>query len=475
MRWKIMLLLSLTLAAALSFPIRAGEQADRAVTAVKELIAAGKAPQDAVLTLVAKQGNIDNFWGNDFALKKAWEEQTGIMLDAAVMPQLPVLEYLRAGNALDLTVARQREYPDLFVEGLIADLTPFVAGYGLRLDANQEDGFFAPASQTEFDGRVVAIPADGDIAVLYLRKDLMADPDNRKRFKRIYHREPAPPVTWDQYQELIAFFHNPEKGFYGTCEQRDQQTGWMFWMPRYASQHQLLFDDDMRPLINARAGIAATESYLKTIPYSPPRILEKGNHYNYTLPIYRRGEAFAHIITMALAKMLNLNSSPVKDKFMCALMPGIKKGGRLVRRTSFIYGNNLVVSRSSKQKELAFLYAMWLSDPDISARSISVTTGIADPYRFNHLRDPQVRSIYTAQALESLSQHVGIAVPAGTGLPGDAEYIGALNKNLWAASKGEITAKQAMDKVATEWEAITDKHGREKQKGYWRAFQQKFP
>ena len=464
----------------LVFPtcILAAEQADRAVSAVNKLVESGQVAKNTVLKLLAKQGNIDNFWGKDFELKNEWERRTGILIDATVVPQLPVLELMRTQKDFDLTVARQREYPDLFEEDLIVDLTAFVHKYGFHLDDNPVDGFFLPKSQTEFDGRVVAVPADGDIAIMYLRQDLMDNSENQARFKKKFHRDLKPPSTWDQYQDLIEFFHDPERGFYGTCEQRDPQTGWMFWMPRYASQaspNQFLFDENMRPLINTNAGVLATKSYLKTIPFSPPYILKEGNHYNYTVPIYRQGAAFAHIITMALAKILNLGSSPVKDKFMCSLMPGTVVGDKLIRRTSFIYGNNLVIARSSPQKELAFLFAMWISDPQISTRCITVTSGIADPYRFNHLKDPQVRSIYSKQALESLEQHLKIAVPAGTGLPGDHEYIAALNKYLWAAAKGELTAQEAMDQTAGQWDQITEKHGRDKQIAYWRAFRKKFP
>lgn len=458
--------------------LMAGQQADRAISAVQKLVDSGQADKNTVLKLIAKQGNIDNFWGKDFELKNEWERRTGITIDATVMPQLPVLELMRANKDFDLTVARQREYPDLFVEGLIVDLTDFLNKYGFQFDAAPVDGYFLPKSQTDFDSRVVAVPADGDIAIMYLRRDLMENAENRIKFRKKFHRDLKPPVTWAEYQDLIEFFHDPGRGFYGTCEQRDPQTGWMFWMPRYASQaspNQFLFDESMRPLINTTAGVLATNSYLKTIPFSPPHILEEGNHYNYTLPIYQQGEAFAHILTMALAKILNLASSPVKNKFICTLMPGTVVGDKLIRRTSFIYGNNLVVSSASRHKEVAFLFAMWISDPEISVRSITVTSGIADPFRFNHLRDPQVRSIYSQQALESLEQHVKIAVPAGTGLPGDYEYIAALNKYLWAAAKGELTAQEAMDKTAGQWDKITDKFGRQKQINYWRAFRKKFP
>jgi multiple sugar transport system substrate-binding protein len=118
---------------------------------------------------------------------------------------------------------------------------------------------------------------------------------------------------------------------------------------------------------------------------------------------------------------------------------------------------------------------MWLTDPDVSTRSILVVSGFADPYRYNHLRDERARVIYTPQALDSLAEQLKNVVPAGTGLPGDAEYIDALSRNLWLAAAGTLSASEAMRTTAEQWEKITESYGREKQKGYWRVFREKFP
>jgi len=456
----------------------AGEQAEQAIAAAKKLVETGKIADGTIIKLLVKQGNINNFWGDNFEIKMEWEERTGILIDARIMPQRALLEYIKENRDIDITVARQREYPDLYIGNYIADLTPFVKQYKFVFDDNPVNGYISPKVQTEFDNKVVAIPADGDITVLYLRKDLMDDSAHKEKFKKKYNRELTTPETWNEYQDLVEFFHNYRDGFYGSCEQRDPLTGWMFWMPRYACRanpNQYLFDENMHPLIDSFAGVAATESYLATIPFSPPDVLKEGNDYNYTMPFFKKGNGFSCIITLAGAKIFNLKSSAVKGKFTCVPIPGAIIDNRLVRRPSFIYGNNLVIVNTSKQKDLAFLFAVWLSDPDISTRSVLVTNGIADPYRMNHITDKRVWSIYTKQVLDTLEQQITSTIPAGTGLPGDTEYIQALNKNLLLAGKGELTAKEAMEQTAQEWETITEKYGREKQIRYWRSFIKKFP
>jgi multiple sugar transport system substrate-binding protein len=152
-------------------------------------------------------------------------------------------------------------------------------------------------------------------------------------------------------------------------------------------------------------------------------------------------------------------------------MPGYIQQGKMQRSTAFIYGNNLVIPSSGSQPELAFLYAMWLTDPDNSLRSVTAN-GIADPYRHHHLRDEQVRALYTPQALDVMRDELRIVRPGGTGLPGDAEYMAALSNQLWQAAAGRITPREAMARTSREWDTITDRFGRAAQIAHWRALQQ---
>jgi len=459
-------------------PTEGAEQAEQAVKAIKKLIADGQVPPDAILKIVVKQGNINNYWGNDQELKREWESQTGIRLDASVRPQLADLQFFQERDDFDITVARNRSYADLWTQGLIEDLTPLMEKYGPSAGAAGWDGYILPRLQAWYNNRLVAIPADSDIALLYLRNDLLSDQKQQQKYLQRFHRKLEIPQTWEEYQRQVEFFHSAEDGFFGNCEQREELTAWMLWMPRYASQadpNQYLFDQQMHPQINSPAGIAATENYLATIPFAPPEILKIGKNYSYSLPIFLRGNCYSYILTPAGAKLFHLDNSAVKGKFITTPLPGTRVNGKLIRRSTFIYGNNLVISAKSHQKELAYLYLLWLSDPDISARSVAVQKGFADPYRFNHLQDPKVIASYTKQALQALADSIPMTVPAGTGLPGDSEYLAALDRNLLRAGRKEISAAQAMQETTLEWEKITERFGRDKQLNYWKIFRQQFP
>ena len=459
-------------------PAWAGVQAERAVAAVAQLRVAGDIPAGTTLTLTVKQGNLASFVGANGALKAAWVAQTGVPVDVKVMPQLDSQAFIRADPDVDLTIARTHEYADLVDAGLIEDLTPWFSRFGFTRVDDPAAGFMLAPQQTRFGDAVVAIPADGDVAVLYLRADLLDDPVHRQRFAARFGRPLAVPETWAEYTDLVTYFHRPADGFYGALEPREPLTGWMYWMLRYASRgrpNQWLFDDAMRPLIDSPAGIAATRDYLATVAASPPDILAAGNDYSYTLPLFLQGKGFATIITLAAAKLINQPHSPVRGKAIAVPMPGNRIGGTLVRRGALIYGNNLVVPRRAPNKALAFLFAMWLTDPDNSRHSVGVRGGFADPYRLTHFDDPRIREVYSPAMLDVVREGLPETVPAGIGVPGDAAYLAALSTQLWQAAAGKISAAQAMRRTAQAWETITESHGRESQIAHWRRHRRLYP
>jgi len=452
-------------------------QAERALTSVSQLIASGEVSQNSVLRLGFKQGNINAYLGNNLELQKEWEQKTGIVLETWIIPQKPIQQVIASTTDIDLTVARNHEFPELIPLGLIEDLTPLFAEFGFTLDDDLETGYIRPDLQAYLGDRIAAVPADGDPVILYLRRDLMEDPKEQAAFRKATGRDLAPPETWQEYEELVRFFHRPDQGLYGVVEERDPEGAWMFWLPRYLSMakpYQPLFDADMRPQLDSPQGIAATESYLAAVRYSPPGITDAGSNYSYTLPYYMQGKAFAVMSTIAAAKLLNGDKSPIRDRILAAALPGTRIDGELVRRNTIIYGNNLVIPKGATNRKLAFLYAMWITSPEISSRSVGVRGGFTDPYRWHHLRDPRIRKIYTPQALEVFAEAWPYTLPPGTGIPGDSEYLDVLNANLTAAARGELTAGEAMRRTSDAWEQITDRLGREQQARHWKAFQSNF-
>lgn len=454
-------------------------QAERAIIAVKALQAKGEIRPGAILRLRVKQGNLAAFLGQDFEIQREWERLTGIPIDANLMPQADSREFIARSQQVDLTIARTHEFPDLFHDGLIEDLTPLAERFGFRLDDAPPTGYFLLAQQAYLGKRLVAIPADADVPLLYVRRDLLEDAGNRERFRARYGYQLAAPRSWDEYRDQIAFFDRAREGFFGSLEQRERDTAWMFWIQRYVSMSPTprLFGERMRPLIDSPAGIAATENYMATVAYSPPAVLDEGKDYSYTLPFFANGKGYATIITPAGAKVFGMATSPVREQFLTVPLPGAtsKDKGKLLRREVLIYGNNLVIPRRAENKTLAFLFAMWLSDPSVSTRSVGVPGGFTDPYRYHHLDDARIEGVYSSGALKAIRESLPNVLPAGTGVPGNAEYLAALNQELWRAAAGRQTAREAMKRAAQAWEEITERRGRTAQQELYRSFTDPYP
>ena len=471
--------LATIVAACLVVPVQswAGAQADKALAAVRAMVTSGEVKRDARIKVAFKPGNINALLGPDLELQKEWEERTGILVNARVIPQQAGVTNLKDHPDVDITVARTHEFPDLVEQELVEDLGPMAARFGFEISGTGREGYVRPRLQGFYGDRLVAIPADGDVTIFYLRRDLLEDPAEKAAFRKAFGRDLVLPRTWTEYEDLVRFFHRPEKGLFGTGEERDESGGWMLWLPRYFDQGipaRHLFNESMRPLIDSPAGVAATESYIRIVRQSPPEILTAGNDYSYTLPLFMQGKVFATVNTIAAAKLFNSAASSVRGKFIAMPLPGNMVKGRLARNNLPIYGNNLVVSSKAAEKKLAFLFIMWLTDPDNSLRTVGARGGHTDPYRWHHLTDPRIVDLYTADALKVFRDEWEIALPPGTGVPGDGDYLAVLDRNLWLASKAEITAAEAMRRTAKEWDRITELRGRARQIEWLRQFYKGF-
>ena len=454
-------------------PVLAADQAERALAFVAELVARGEIRAGTTLRLAFKPGNINALLGADLELQREWEEKTGTRISARVMPNQPTLANFASYPDFDLTVGRPYEHQELLDKALIAPLDDLAARFGFAIDDHGASGFIHPRLQATFGGRLLAIPADGDVTLLYLRHDLLDDPAEQKAYRARTGRSLAIPRTWAEYDAQVRFFHRPDKEFYGAAEERDPEGGWMYWMQRYLPQqapYQPLFDEQARPLIDSPAGVSATEHYVHSARHGPPQATEEGRDYSYVLPLFMQGKAYSAMTTIAGAKLFTSAGSSVLGRFSAIPMPGVMVDGRLVRRNMPIYGNNLMVAKASPNQTLAFLFAMWLTDPVVSLRTVGARGGHTDPYRWHHLTDPRIESIYTPAALSVFAREWDVAVPSGMGLIDESEYATVLDRQLWLAARGEITPAEAMKRTAREWERLTERIGRDRQIASLQAF-----
>ena len=208
------LLPALSLAAlATSGPAHAQSAAQRAVDAAKK-ICAGK-----TITIVWEAG-LQSLDPKNFSGPK-WEQLTGCKISVVEVPTsemfTKIMQEFRAGTgAYDALNVIPAWMPDLAQTGALEVLDPYVDKYGYRDELKK----IAPTyrdNQMMVNGKIYGFPDDGDLFVMYYRKDIFARDDLKKAFKAKHKRDLTVPKTWKEFDEVGSFLTDALKkeGIYG--------------------------------------------------------------------------------------------------------------------------------------------------------------------------------------------------------------------------------------------------------------------
>jgi multiple sugar transport system substrate-binding protein len=114
----------------------------------------------------------------------------------------------------------------------------------------------------------------------------------------------------------------------------------------------------------------------------------------------------------------------------------------------------------------------YLSQPEISKEIALDAAFWAEPWRTSTF-EPEVWNNkwpddveYGQNLARVMEATLEIGVP-DLQIPGQDEYVKALDAEIAAVLTGEKELQQALDDAAAEWDAITDRLGREEQIQYW--------
>lgn len=118
------------------------------------------------------------------------------------------IEFVSHTGAYDIITFYPKLLGDYATNEHIVPLDEYNEKLSLELD-NVAAGF--REFYTKFQGKIYAAPYDGDVLMLYYRKDLFNHEDEREAFKEKYGYELQPPETWNQFEDIAEFFTR-EKG-----------------------------------------------------------------------------------------------------------------------------------------------------------------------------------------------------------------------------------------------------------------------
>lgn len=420
------------------------------------------------------------FWKSDF-------EKVGINIKIIEVPFEGVYEKLKtefvAGTgAFDVVTFYPSYIGDFASNGYLEPLDKYMnkspAG---AWDPNSSD-VLAPFWElySKFDGKVYALPIDGDVLMLMYRKDLFNHPGEKAAFKQKYGKELKPPETWQDWLQIGEFFVRTKgeklagetlaRDFYGSAEFAKRGFSFAWFVNRWASFGEAYFDENMKPKVNSANAVKGLENMVASLKNSPPGVLGYG--YDELRDAFIKGSV-AMVVqwTDVPKKGADPQQSAIAGKIGVGRVPGWEIAGKVIHRSMMPVGRVVAVAADSRNKEAAYWVAKHVSY-DRSLENVSTTLTGLDPYRTTHFNNPQAYKMFgSVEEAQSYLKGVEAAMADGYPeifIPGAAQYADTLDLHVNMALAGQETPQQALDAVAKEWNDITDRLGREKQTQIWR-------
>jgi multiple sugar transport system substrate-binding protein len=372
----------------------------------------------------------------------AYEQKTGVHVEVLNRNDRTIMKDLDQGKAdsrYDVVVMRHRLLGGLIQKHQVQPIDPLLADQQLFPNWWRELSWYGD--------KVYGYPYTGLTAYLCYRKDLLDDPDNKRKFKARYHREIAVPANWKEYMQLAEFFTRPDEHFYGTYISGKQGLAlWYEWLNFVYSfggdildtQHGWEYGDIV---VNSPQNVAATEQYRKLIPLSPPDTLCYG--WNEAQAALQQGHAFMGLLWSDQAYLLeDQATSKVAGKIGYSLIPS-----NTSRRSSQLEGLTFLVPTESQHPKEAYRFIEWAMSAQVQTQqtldgSTSIRQSVYD--------DPSVKQQpYTSAFLES----VPIAREKPT-IPEASQMTEVAERRLSEIVTGKESAKSGLDKLALDLKSI---------------------
>ena len=325
------------------------------------------------------------------------------------------------------------------------------------------------------NGKIVSMPYDGDVDIMFWNKVAFERADNKKKFKAKFGYDLAAPLTWKQWDQQAEFFHgwgwdgSDKKLFGAGASYKPSGSGYSYhwWRPRFFSYGGQYFDANMKPLINSPAALRALEEMVRTMPYYPPGVLLFESEEPKTMLV--KGEVPLLVSWTSTGKRVgDARESVIAGKAGFGLVPGAEIDGKIVHRPAITPGRAMAVSRYSKKIEPTMKLLEFISLPDQSLKIVMDAKTIMDPWRVSHFRSEKFRTAFpgAGEYLDAIEKTFPLVVPDPV-IPGADEYQRKLSFEITEALAKRKSPKEALDSAAREWDKITERRGLEKQKAAW--------
>jgi multiple sugar transport system substrate-binding protein len=431
-------------------------------------------------------------------VKEEFEAATGAQLDIVRMPGVEhyptiISDMTNHTGRYDASIAAAWWVGDMVAGGHLLSYEKFYNDPRFpKWDI--DDVLPGPRTLLSYGGKKYMVAYDHDGQVLYYRRDLLNDPRHQAAFKQKYGYPLAVPQTWAQLRDEAQYFNGQDLNGDGTPDH-----GMFNYMTLSASfvigptnARLYWFDPQtMEPLIRSPGHARALEAFVDLVKSGPREMLtwDHGRGWDHFLA----GRAAFALSWGDLGALAQQPGSQVRGKTGAAPAPGTHEYYDIARgkwaTTSAVnrVGNTSgaswagVISKYSKVPEAAyFLLALLATKEKSQVYAARGWDGI-DPGRKFHMLPPEgtgslgpylranwdpvdVRDYLSAfwRTFDDKQQFPYLRIP------GTYSYLLALDLRLMQAAGGQLSPAAALEAAAVDFEEITIRLGRERQRESYR-------
>ncbi len=392
-------------------------------------------------------------------LVKDYEKQSGVTVKVETTPwpdfqTKAFREFAARGDAYDMVVGDSQWLGAGSTGGHYVELTDFFKKHGV-------DKSMAPATVQSYaeypkgGGKYWAIPLEGDATGWSYRMDWFADPKEKAAFKKKYGYDLAVPQTWAQMRDIAEFFHRPSEKRYGIAIYTDNSydalvMGYENVLFGYGGELGDYKTYQVKGIINGKTAVDALSFYKELYQYTPPgwgKVFFMENNQAIT-----EGLAAMSMNYFAFFPAL---TNPATNKHAKVTGYFANPKGPTGARFAALGGQGVSIIKYSKKQAEATKFLEWFIRDDVQQKwaELGGYTCNAKVLKSDKFRKatPYNEAFYQTMFM----------VKDFWAVPEYAELLDSMNKRLHpfvVGNKG--TAQEALNGVASDWEAAFKKYGR---------------
>ncbi len=297
-------------------------------------------------------------------------------------------------------------------------------------------------------GKLWAVPFMSDGIAFAYRKDLFEDAAEKSAFEAKYNRPLAPPKTWDEFAQVAEFFTRPDKNLYGAAlfysKEYDGAT-MGFDQVLWSYGGKLSDGKKAEGVINSPEAVKALEFYAGLKKFCPPGA--ENFYFSQSLAAFQEGKV---AMAMNWAAFFPDLVDPAKNKYADNTGYFVMPTGPAGRFVS-LGGQGISISAYSKNQDAAKKFIEWFSKTDTQKKwaalgGLTANTKVAATDEFKKARPYNAVFAETVPHLQDFYN-----------TPEYSELLTPMQRELNAAFAGTKSAKEALDAIAKEQQAILDK------------------